>query len=55
MVKNLPANAGDIRDMVSILGSQRSFEGYSPWGCEESDTIERLSMHSKGYRSAAMG
>ena len=27
MVKNLPANAGDIRDMVSILGSQRSFEG----------------------------
>ena len=24
MVKNLPANAGDIRDMGSILGSRRS-------------------------------
>ena len=24
MVKNLPANAGDIRDMVSIIGSGRS-------------------------------
>ena len=26
MVKNPPAKAGDIRDVVSILGSQRSLE-----------------------------
>ena len=23
----------------------RSLEGYSPWGCKESDTTEQLSMH----------
>ena len=27
MVKNLPANAGDIRDIVSIPGSGKSPEG----------------------------
>ena len=27
VVKNLPTNAGDIRDMGSILGSGRSFGG----------------------------
>ena len=27
MVKNLPANAGDVRDMGSILGSGRSSGG----------------------------
>jgi len=27
VVKNLPSNAGEIRDMVSILGSGRSPEG----------------------------
>ena len=60
MVKNLPANAGDTRDVSSIpalgrkipwsrkwqttpaffsrkLYGQRSLEGYSPWGREESD------------------
>ena len=25
---------------------QRGLAGYSPWGCTESDTLERLSMHS---------
>ena len=25
---------------------QRSLEGYSPWGCKESDMTERLSMHA---------
>ena len=29
MVKNLPANAGDLRDMGSILGSGRSPGGHS--------------------------
>ena len=24
---------------------RRSLEGYSPWGCEESDTTERLHFH----------
>ena len=27
MVKNLPANAGDVREVSSILGSGRSLEG----------------------------
>ena len=62
VVKNLPANTGDTRDMGSIPGSgrslgvgngnplqysylensmdKRSLEGYSPWGCKESDTTE---------------
>ena len=25
---------------------QRSLAGYSPWGCKESDTTERLSTHA---------
>ena len=58
-VKNPPA--GDARDMEEIpwrrkcqptlvflpgkpLG-QRSLAGYSPLGCEESDTTKQLSMH----------
>ena len=62
MVKNLPPNAGYLRDAGSILGSGRSsgeengnpfqfsclgnpmdrgvWPGYSPWGCNESDTTE---------------
>ena len=61
MVKNLPSNAGDIRDAGSIPGlgrspgrawqptptlfpgeshGQRSLVGYSPWGCQQSDTTE---------------
>ena len=51
VVKNSPANAGDVRDMGSISRSkrspvflpreshgQRSLVGYSPWGHKESDT-----------------
>ena len=31
---------------------QRSLAGYSlPWGCKESDTTERLSMHTSGGHS----
>ena len=54
-VKNLPFNAGDIRDRGSILGLGRSTEGghgeshgqrnlvvYSPQGCKESDTTESI-------------
>ena len=54
MVKNPPANAGDVRDMgltpesgrfpgVLLPGEslgQRSLVGYSPQGCKESDMIE---------------
>ena len=55
MVKNLPANAGDIRDAGLIPGLGRSpgegkgyplqysgeFHGlYSPWGLKESDRTE---------------
>ena len=27
------------------IPGQRSLVGYSPWGCEESDTTERLHFH----------
>ena len=56
MVKNLPANAGDIRDVGSIpwrrawqptpvclpgkYNGQRSLVGCNPWGFKESDTTE---------------
>ena len=59
MVKNLPSNAGDARDLGLIPGKwqttpvflpgkfhgQRSLVGYSPWDHKESDTAERLSTH----------
>ena len=58
MVKNPPANAGDIRrrefDLwvrktpVFLPGEslgQRSLVGYSPQGPKESDTTERLYFH----------
>ena len=28
---------------------QRSFVGYSPWGCKEADPTERLSVHTYTY------
>ena len=66
VVKNMPPNAGDTRDVSSIpalgrkipwsrkwqttpaffsrkLYGQRSLEGYSPWGREESDMTQQLS------------
>ena len=42
MVKDLPGNAGDIRDVGS-----RSMAGYSPQGHKESDMTERLSTHCR--------
>ena len=58
VVKNLPANAGDFRDVRKIpwrrgwlpillflpgkLHEQRSLSGYSPWGHKESDMTEHL-------------
>ena len=60
MVKNPPANAGDVRDLDSILWrrkrqptpvflpgeshGQRSLVGYSPRGHEESDMTERPTL-----------
>ena len=59
MVKNLPADGGDVRDMGSTLGSERSpGEGHGnllQYSCledsmdrgvhsKESDTIERLTL-----------
>ena len=46
MVKNLPASAGDIKDVSSIPVSGRSpgegkiYPLYSPWSCKESDMAE---------------
>ena len=66
MVKNLPANAGDIKRhafdpwvrknpwrrewlptpvfLPREFYGQRSLAGYSPWGCEQSDTTEQLTL-----------
>ena len=63
VVKNLPANAGNIRDVNLIPGMGRSpgkghgnplkysclensmdRGAYHPWGCEESDTTEQLTL-----------
>ena len=59
-VKNLAANTGDMglvlggedpleEDMATYLPGeshgQRSLAGYSPQGCEELDTTERLHFH----------
>ena len=61
VVKNPLANAGDVRKAGSIWRrtwpptpvflpreshGQRSLAGYSPWGHKESDTTERISMHT---------
>ena len=48
MVKNLPANVRDIRDVGSLPGSERSpgeghgksLVSYSPWGRTESNATE---------------
>ena len=58
VVKNTPANAGDLRGAGSISGpgrspggngnplqrihGQRSLMGYSPWGCTESQSLSDL-------------
>ena len=33
---------------------QRSLMSYSPWGCKESDTAERLNMHTHIMSTANM-
>ena len=40
MVKNSPANTGDIRDVGLILGLEDPLEEgmAQKWGCKESDT-----------------
>ena len=59
VVKNPPANAGDIRDSGSILGQEDALEegmathssilaclaGCRPWSCKESNVTEQLSTH----------
>ena len=35
------------------IPGQRSLVGYSPWGCEESDTTERLHFHPSGKQLLA--
>ena len=55
MVKNPPANAGDIRDMGSIPGSGRSRDNGNPlqYSCVENPmdrgayTVHRLDMHTQ--------
>ena len=53
MVKNLPTNEGDIRDMGLIPGlrrspgksyGQRNLAGCSPCGCKELDSIEQRQL-----------
>ena len=63
VVKNLLANAGDLsfhgsrRSLMKEIAAHSSIlawripwteEPGSPWGCKESDTIERLTHHTKG-------
>ena len=66
VVKNPPANAGDLGSedplekewqptpafLPGESHGQRSLVGYSPWGCKELDTTERLhftSLHDAGF------
>ena len=47
VVKNLPANAGDVRDSGSILGSGRSSRG------GHGNPLQFLPGESRGQRSLA--
>ena len=38
--KNLPANAGDVRDSGEGGHEQSSLVGCCPWSCKELDTTE---------------
>ena len=33
---------------------QRSLSGYSPWGCKESDTTERLTLSLKDHKQCTV-
>ena len=64
MVKNLPANAGDVGSITGLRRSPgkgngdtpvflpekshrpRILEGYSPWGCKESEMMEQLNNNN---------
>ena len=35
--------------VLALSHGQRSLEGYSPWGCKESDMTEQLSTYSIPY------
>ena len=56
MVKNLPANVGDIRDVGSILGSGRSPGGEHrnplQYSCQE-NPMDRGAWRVVAYRVAA--
>ena len=63
VVKNLPANAGDIKSRGLTSGSgrspgesheQRDLAGYSPWGCKELDTTEATNTSSLRGASAVL-
>ena len=52
-VKNLPAGAGDVRDVGSIPGEsqgQRNLVGCSPWGLKKSDTTETTQHAHTSFR-----
>ena len=66
MVKNLPANAGDMGSIPGLGRSpgkgngnplqyschgQRSLAGYSPWGHKESDRAEVMEHASRSFPS----
>jgi len=47
MVRKIPWRREWLLTPVFLPGKshrQRSLEGYSPWGCKELDTIERLTL-----------
>ena len=53
MVKNLPANAGDVRDAVSVPGSRRSPGGGHgnslQQSCLENPMVRGAWWHTVGY------
>ena len=56
-VKNLPAGAGDVRDMASIPGEsqgQRNLVGYSPWGLKKSDMTETTQHAHTSFRGSSL-
>jgi len=40
-----PIHSNILAWRIPMDRGQRSLAGYSPWGCKESDTTERLSKH----------
>ena len=61
VVKNLPASAGDVRDVGSVwqptpaflpvkFHGQRNLLGYGPSGCKESDTADPRDTHILMFR-----